>query len=341
MNVSKDLRYEVLRVLQLFTMIATVLATISNIVNSRPLHVVAQPALATVFVLYIWVYQKKSKRRKYISKIIFMSFFNLLYLPIAWYYSPGITSAIGYYAILIIVLSVFFVEKLVEFALPIFSLLFSVFMIRYELANPSHFAAFPDRVTHLNDVTFNFAAVTILMFSVITYVNRHYVNEKEVFYNLSITDELTGVYNRRYLLNALEQLTSELKGQQAFHLIFIDVNNFKDVNDTFGHHTGDDVLIMLGQLLHNKFEICGRFGGDEFLAIVLDSDINKVKDMIYPVESAFDAYAKENDFKGLSISFGITSSENKSADEIIKEADQYMYAAKHVDKISKEASHEL
>jgi len=340
MNISKDLRYDVFRILKSFSLLATVLATLSSIINARPVHVILQPFIASLFIIGMWIYETQNPKNKYFSKIVFMTFFNLIYIPVAWIYSPGISSAIGYYAILTIVLSVFFVEKLIEFILPVFSLVFSVFMIRYELYNPQKFDMFPDRITHFNDVTANFMVVTLLLFMVVAYINRHYVIEKERFYNLSITDELTGVYNRRYLLSALEDLTSELKGRSEFHLIFIDINNFKEINDTYGHHTGDDVLIELGSLLHKQFEICGRFGGDEFLAIVLNKNVEEVKNLINPIKKAFHDYAIEHNFKNLSISSGITSSGSKSAEEIIREADQYMYEAKFQDKSVKEVKGE-
>lgn len=328
MDGFNDLRYEVLRILQMFTFAATSLATFSNIINNRPLNVIIQPVIATIFILVLLLFQKKSIKYKYISKLVFMTFFNIIYLPIAWIYSPGISSAIGYYAIITIVISVFFVEKKIEFIIPIFSMLFSIFMIRYELANPDYFTPFIDRTTKLNDVSINFAVVTFLLFAIITYINRHYVSEKERFYKQSITDELTGIFNRRYILSNIERL-STITNQDEFSVLFIDVNNFKEINDTYGHHVGDEVLIELGQLLQSNFDICGRFGGDEFIAITSDTKENKIKEVSDSLKSEFEAYAHSYNFNNLSLSIGYTQSGTKSAAEMIKEADQYMYANKH------------
>lgn len=133
MKNTQDIRYEVLRILLKLTMLATIFAFASNIINKRPLTVVLQPAVAIGFILLIMYFQNKDVKYFYISKLVFMIFFNCIYLPIAWFYSPGVSSAIGYYAILTIVLSAFFVEKLVEFIIPCIGVVVSVGMILMDI----------------------------------------------------------------------------------------------------------------------------------------------------------------------------------------------------------------
>lgn len=207
-------------------------------------------------------------------------------------------------------------------------------MMRYELLHPEFFEAFPDRVTKLNDVTLNFLTVTLLLFGMITYINRHYVKEKEQFYKQSITDELTGIYNRRYLLNRLEALMMPDGFEGEFSLCFIDVNNFKAINDTYGHHIGDEVLIEIGKLLQKHFDICGRFGGDEFLGVLFEKDHKKISILSSQIEGEFQTYTHRRNFDNLSLSIGVTTSDHKSAEAMIKEADSYMYAHKHYNKNS-------
>ncbi len=327
MNGFKDLRYEVLRILQVFTFVATSLATISNIINKRPGHVIIQPILATLFILVLWYFEKKSPKYKYMSKLIFMVFFNIIYLPFAWIYSPGISSAIGYYAVLTVVLTVFFVEKKIEFIIPLFGVIFSIFMIQYELYHAQAFSPFLDRATRFNDVTINFIAVIFLLFSMITYINRHYVQAKEEFYKQSITDELTGLFNRRYLLDHLETLSDQNKSE-AFSVFFIDINNFKSINDNYGHHIGDEVLIKLGEILQKNCSICGRFGGDEFMAIESRTEEKDIKRLEKALKDQFQAYALSKSFNNLSLSIGYTLSKQQSAEEMIKAADEYMYQNK-------------
>lgn len=329
MNSSKDLRYDVFRILQVFAFVATILSAVSNFINNGRAAIVLQPIVAGLFIAFIWFYQKRNIKHQYISKLIFLIFFNVIYLPITWYYSPGVSSSIGYYAILIIVVSVFFVEKVAEFALPVFSLIVSILMIRYELLNPEHFQPFADKTTQINDITFNFSSVAVILFLIITYINRYYVNERASLYQLSITDELTGLNNRRYIIEYLETLAKNSDENEDFTLLFLDVNNFKAINDTYGHHEGDQVLIKLGLIIKENFEISGRFGGDEFLVIVFSADEEIVQKQVDYLKHEFQLYSDEKAYTDLSLSIGMTSSKGKNAEEIIKEADSYMYKVKH------------
>jgi diguanylate cyclase (GGDEF)-like protein len=92
---------------------------------------------------------------------------------------------------------------------------------------------------------------------------------------LSVTDELTGLYNRRFLLQRLEE---ELSRARRYRLpltcVLIDLDNFKRVNDDHGHQAGDHVLRQVGQLLRHecrKEDILARYGGEEF-TVVLSGD---------------------------------------------------------------------
>ena len=90
---------------------------------------------------------------------------------------------------------------------------------------------------------------------------------------LSIIDKLTGLYNRRYFDEALEREVLRAKRfNQALGLLFIDIDKFKHLNDTYGHNEGDKVLQHLGQLIignmRNRIDIACRYGGEEFTIIL-------------------------------------------------------------------------
>lgn len=332
---KRDLRYEVFKLLQIITAVATFFAAISNIINKRPILVILQPILALIFVLTVLYMQSKSKKIRYFSKIIFMIFFNAIYLPYAWYTSPGTISAIGYYAILTIVLSIFFVEKIIEFIIPISGIAVSVFMIRYEGINPDNFKPFISKEVQINDVTINFIIVIMILFFTITYINRYYVHERERYYKLAITDELTGVYNRRFLLDNLEKLIRLFNEKGSLAILFIDINNFKEINDNYGHIEGDYVLIKLGSILKENFELSGRFGGDEFMVLLPDKNIEEAKLVSKKIKNLFSEYSREKGYDNLSLSIGISSGYDKDIEEIIQEADSYMYINKKSNKLKK------
>ncbi len=332
MDYNKDLRYDVLRILQMITVVATILSTISNFINKRPFGVAILPFFATLFIFVLLTYQKKNVKNRYISKLVFLTFFNVCYIPFAWFTSPGSSSAIGYYAILTIIMSVFFVEKVYEFILPIFTIIVSVIMLRLEYITPEIFTPYPNRTLQLNDLTFNYIIVACVLFALITYINRQYSKEKEQLYNLSITDELTGVYNRRHVLNVIEELSNNSSGDNDFTLLFLDINNFKEINDTYGHLEGDEVLIELGRILLNMFNVSGRFGGDEFFVVLPGLEIEDAFKLSNTLKDKFLYYAKGKGYSNLSLSIGATSSNDRDVEEIIREADSYMYEIKHKNK---------
>jgi len=96
----------------------------------------------------------------------------------------------------------------------------------------------------------------------------------------SITDYLTGLYNRRFLDQILqrEKAMSD-RYNIPFSIIILDLDNFKIINDVYGHHTGDKVLVEVAKILKNNLritDVCGRVGeGEEFLIILPNSDMEK------------------------------------------------------------------
>lgn len=91
---------------------------------------------------------------------------------------------------------------------------------------------------------------------------------------LAAVDELTGLYNRREILKRLHEKLAVRKYME-FSLIFFDIDRFKEVNDYYGHLCGDLILAKIGDILSKKvrpYDISGRFGGDEFLVILPDTD---------------------------------------------------------------------
>lgn len=170
-----------------------------------------------------------------------------------------------------------------------------------------------------------------------------YLNE------LATKDHLTKLYNRVYIINYLEELkvTIDKGTKDSFAIIFIDLNNFKYYNDTFGHDVGDVILFSCSEMLRQRFEdevVIARYGGDEFL-IVIDNisrehlgglinsirnsslDISIINDNINKIIGTSDVQTDKN----LSFAVGssyYTSNNIISIDELIQIADKDMYKDK-------------
>ena len=140
------------------------------------------------------------------------------------------------------------------------------------------------------------------------------------------TDMLTGLYNRRYFYMRL----SEISGN-PFTLIYMDLDRFKQINDTFGHTTGDEVLIKTGELIRDFFPgaSCYRLGGDEFAAIDEERSLGMLEEQCRMLEAAVrDAFEQYGFGTGISIGLSQSSGASEDIDSIFRKSDEMMYEVK-------------
>lgn len=153
---------------------------------------------------------------------------------------------------------------------------------------------------------------------------------------LAVTDELTGLHNRRgFTAIAEQQLKLARRSRAPLHLGFIDMDGMKAINDQFGHAVGDEALKDTATLLRASFrdsDLLARVGGDEFLVLAVDAD-NKTMERIQ--KRLFAAMIKHNleaqSPYALSLSLGVVACNVESGatlDQMIEEADRRMYQAK-------------
>jgi diguanylate cyclase (GGDEF)-like protein len=163
---------------------------------------------------------------------------------------------------------------------------------------------------------------------------RHHMGEKELL-ALSLTDELTGLYNRRRFFVLTEQyLKVAHRTKKRSLLLYIDLDNLKWINDHFGHHGGDQALINFATILKKTFresDIIARIGGDEFVVLLESTDENDEILITHLYENIKDYNAKRFRHYNLSISVGTAQFDPEypiSIDELLSKADALMYAQK-------------
>jgi len=150
---------------------------------------------------------------------------------------------------------------------------------------------------------------------------------------LARRDDLTGLMNRRAFLKSANYLVSLYnRTHLPLVLVFADLDNFKYVNDSMGHDTGDQVLRQMGFLAANHFrltDIKARYGGDEFVFILTDSHLDNSKMVISRFENQFSEWAKKNGIP-VGISFGIieATGDRITLDALMKTVDEALYAEK-------------
>lgn len=149
-------------------------------------------------------------------------------------------------------------------------------------------------------------------------------------------DQLTNLPNRRMLHTQLEQeIKKAARNRQSISILCLDLDHFKEVNDTLGHSMGDTLLKAAAQRLLDcvrESDIVGRLGGDEFIVALCDQDSsNNVEKVASKILRAFeDPFILGQEIAHVSTSIGITTfpQDGTNFDELLKNADQAMYAAK-------------
>ena len=170
-------------------------------------------------------------------------------------------------------------------------------------------------------------STALLAFTYLLAYSKEQLNLERV---RSSTDDLTGLLNRRALYAALEaEFDRTREDSQSFSVILLDVDRFKNINDTFGHAAGDEVLIGIADILrqHSPRVAVGRWGGEEFLLLVQNSDLESVLAMAEELRGTLAEYP----FKvgTVTASFGVACLQvGESSSDLVRRADLALYAAK-------------
>ena len=152
----------------------------------------------------------------------------------------------------------------------------------------------------------------------------------------SIRDPLTGLYNRRYLEDALErEFARALRDDYPVSIIMVDIDHFKLVNDSYGHIVGDVVLQKLADVLLNKFrleDITCRFGGEEFIIVMPEvpaaKAIKRIEEFRKLLEQSVMEVAGHKIQITISAGVAVFPDDGQTIDAVIHTADQAMYKAK-------------
>lgn len=155
----------------------------------------------------------------------------------------------------------------------------------------------------------------------------------------AVIDPLTGVFRREHIVKRGREELSRMKRSNkktSFGLIMLDIDYFKEINDSYGHHEGDKVLKEFSlrmQRCLREYDIIGRYGGEEFLILLPDTDEEGTKRAAERLQNEIisEPFYINNNEIALSASFGITSCDepDEKIQDFIKQADNALYEAKN------------
>jgi diguanylate cyclase (GGDEF)-like protein len=158
---------------------------------------------------------------------------------------------------------------------------------------------------------------------------------------LSITDELTGLFNRRYLVRALEaEFIRAVRYKRNFSVLLLDIDNFKQINDRYGHGCGDGVLIRLASILRKSLrssDMVARYGGDEIAILLPETDKSKARELAEKLRRLIEGTSFEHNGNTIPVTSTIgiaTAPDDRMAgwEEMLDSADKALYGGKKLGK---------
>ena len=156
-------------------------------------------------------------------------------------------------------------------------------------------------------------------------------------HELARTDDLTGAVNRRAFLEAAAQeINRARRHRHPFTVAYMDVDDFKKVNDRFGHSAGDQLLRSVAETIREtirEIDVVGRLGGDEFVVLLPETDAEAARFVVSRVQQRIQAVADARHWP-VTFSLGVVTwtTPPRTVDVMIKQADDAMYAVKHAGK---------
>jgi diguanylate cyclase (GGDEF)-like protein len=155
------------------------------------------------------------------------------------------------------------------------------------------------------------------------------INRFNYLQNISYHDRLTGLYNRRFLLEKINRLKGE---SYPAALVFVDIDNLKQINDNYGHLIGDQAIVKTAEILNDltrKEDIVARIGGDEFIVFLSNTNANEAEYFCSRIENLCCKVNSQSDFTfSCSNGFTIINNKSNSLDKAINRADSEMYRSK-------------
>jgi diguanylate cyclase (GGDEF)-like protein len=155
---------------------------------------------------------------------------------------------------------------------------------------------------------------------------------RQTIEKIAITDQLTEVFNRRHIMTRFEEEFEKFKRlKKKVSCIMADIDNFKAINDSYGHQVGDQVLKEISHRIRNTvraYDILGRYGGEEFLIIMPDTSLEDARELAERIRTRVKEETVNNVSLTLSLGVVCVEESDRSVDDIIRRADQNLYKAK-------------
>ena len=319
------------------SMFGTFFGFIESFVLHLPIFAVLLP-LILFFMLLGFSFWGFYTKRTEVFALVSISVIGFVVFPLMFLANDGMHGGMIFYFVIAAVCIALVLKGKARFILFIAIIAeYTVLFVFYKTA-PQYFLHMTDETAFIDQLC-SMVITSLILFSFSYSVAHQNLHDRETIKNLSKmyetqanTDELTGLYNRRYFNNFLKLAISTLGDTGNLHIAMLDIDDFKVVNDKYGHPFGDTVLQRFATIL-KKTESEGatacRYGGEEFLLLIPKKDRAEALHIVEKIIETVWAQIQigENGFVTASAGF-VTCTENMSYNELLQEVDKRLYAAK-------------
>ncbi len=288
--------------------------------------------MGIIVLCLLWLLFSKDHDNYTAARISFLIIVSVVYVPFGYLTSPGSMGVMPYITFFVIFLSSVIAVKKWEYLFPVITIAEHLGLLLLERDNPEIVPLFSSSRQRLLDLSINITVISLFIMATLYYIMRRYSAYNRNLANLSITDALTGLYNKRYIDSFAEMEFSRAEREGTpLSLVFIDLDNFKRINDQLGHLEGDKVLIETAEIIRKNirnYDICARYGGDEFLIILPHTTEDEAMEQYERLDKFFTEYSEKYRIQGFSVSSGIASRKNLTFKEVLELADNRLYHEK-------------
>lgn len=293
-----------------------------------------------VFIMaYLFYYMANSERK--FEKLIFIIFIiiTVIIYPLLWINSAGSYGYIPYLYILnAILIRVLLNTKMARIILLLEFIAVSLLFFA-EIISPDMIVPYTTNDLRIADISISFIIVIIFIFLLVGKLVNEYDNmiiklkkTEEELRIISYTDELSGVYNRRYTLKKLEENLKN-NDDSDVSVIMFDIDNFKNINDTYGHSIGDEVISNISDLLTlntRENDIVGRIGGEEFLIVLCNTNYTSASIIAEKLRLLISEKKWSQESLSVTVSGGVyTKSDGDTVEKMLENVDVYLYKSKN------------
>jgi diguanylate cyclase (GGDEF)-like protein len=272
------------------------------------------------------------------NKVIIRSI-QWLYLLGTLYYCCALTFAhqgkfesIHVYIMVVFAIAAFVQLTFIEIFLILASVyLYFYFMLPYFLINLDALTIFRINITLMNFIALIFNRMIYRM-RISLFIDKKLIIKKNIqLNNLSMRDSMTSLLNHENIYKKLnDEIERTKKTTYPLTIIMLDIDDFKYINDNYGHIAGDKVIKKVSELLVANFratDIIGRYGGEEFVIIMPKTSLEDSTSLAERIRLTVENCKFENDI-AITVSGGIIEFHGESAEELIKKVDEKLYKAK-------------